>query len=145
VVGEVFEFGHLDVTADEIVEFGRKYDPQPFHVDADAAKRSVFGGLVASGWHTGAMAMRLFVDHMVSEHALGSPGVDELRFVAPVRPGARLVLRVTIVELTPSRSKADRGLVRQRFELLDVASGEPVVVASCIAMGLYRRRAAVAG
>jgi acyl dehydratase len=144
-VGEVFEVGHLDVTEAEIIEFGRRYDPQPFHVDPDAAASSIFGGLVASGWHTGAMAMRLFVDHVLSEHALGSPGVDELRFVAPVRPGARLALRVTVVELLPSRSKPDRGLIRQRFEVLDIAPVEPVLVASYLAMGLYRRRAATAG
>jgi acyl dehydratase len=142
-VGEVFEFGHLDVTEADIVEFGRKYDPQPFHVDAEAARSSIFGTLVASGWHTAAMAMRLYVDHMVPPgNSLGSPGVDELRFLAPVRPGARLALRVTVVELTPSRSKPDRGLVRHRFEILDVAPGEPVVVATCVVMGLYRRRAA---
>jgi acyl dehydratase len=104
----------------------------------------MFGGLVASGWHTAAMAMRLLVDHLLSEHALGSPGVDELRFVAPVRPGARLALRVTIVELTPSRSRADRGVVRQRVEILDVAPAEAVLVASYVAMGIYRRRAAAA-
>jgi len=144
-VGEVFEFGHLDVTEGEIIEFARKYDPQPFHVDAEAAKSSMFGGLIASGWHTGAMAMRLLVDHLLSEHALGSPGVDELRFLAPVRPGARLALRVTIVELVPSRSRADRGLVRQRIEVLDVARAEAVVGASFLALGLYRRRDAAAG
>jgi acyl dehydratase len=140
-VGEVFEFGHIDVTAEEIVDFARRYDPQPFHLDAEAAKASIFGGLIASGWHTAAMAMRLYVDHMLPPgSALGSPGVDELRFVAPVRPGARLALRVTVTEVTPSRSKPDRGLVRQRFEVLDVAPATPVVVATYLAMGLYRRR-----
>lgn len=144
-VGEVFEFGHLDVTEDEIVEFGRRYDPQPFHTDPEAAKASIFGGLIASGWHTGAMAMRLFVDHMLSpEHSLGSPGMDELRFLAPVRPGARLGLRVTILELTPSRSKPDRGVVRYRMEVLDLAPDEPVAVASFLTMGLFRRRGAAA-
>jgi acyl dehydratase len=141
-IGEVFEVGHLDVTEAEIVEFGRRYDPQPFHVDARAARSSIFGGLVASGWHTAAMAMRLYVDHLVSpQNSLGSPGVDELRFLAPVRPGARLALRVTVVELRPSRSKPDRGLLRQRFEVLDVAPDEPVVVATFLTMGLFRRRA----
>ncbi|MPY95889.1 MAG: acyl dehydratase [Acidimicrobiia bacterium] len=142
-VGETFEFGYLDVTAAEIVEFGRKYDPQPFHVDAEAAKTSIFGGLIASGWHTGAMAMRLYVDNVLSpEHSLGSPGVDELRFLAPVRPGARLALRVTVLDLVPSRSKPDRGVVRQRLEVLDAAADPPVLVASMATMGLFRRRGA---
>ncbi len=142
-VGEVFELGDLDVTEQDIVAFARQFDPQPFHVDADAARSSIFGGLIASGWHTAAMAMRLFVDHMLPpQHALGSPGVDELRFLAPVRPGARLRVRVTIVELVPSRSKPDRGIVRERFEVLDVAGEEPVTVATYLAMGLYRRREA---
>jgi acyl dehydratase len=143
-VGEVFEFGHLDVTEAEIVEFGRRFDPQPFHIDPEAAKRSIFGGLIASGWHTGAMAMRLFVDNMLSpDHSLGSPGIDELRFLAPVRPGARIALRVTILETTPSRSKPDRGVVRYRMEVRDVAPEEPVVVASYLAMGMFRRRGVV--
>lgn len=140
-IGEVFEFGSIDVTEDEIVEFGRRFDPQPFHVDAEAARSSMFGGLIASGWHTAAMAMRLFVDNMLSpEHSLGSPGVDELRFLAPVRPGARLALRVTIVDLVPSRSKADRGVVRQRLEVLDTAASPPVLVASMSTMGIFSRR-----
>jgi acyl dehydratase len=140
-VGETFEFGDRLVTEEEIVAFGRQFDPQPFHVDPEAARESIFGGVVASGWHTGAMAMRLFVDHMLSpEHALGSPGVDELRFAAPVRPGARLSLRVTITETRPSQTRPDRGLVRQRFEVLDRAVSPAVVVMTMSTMGLFRRR-----
>jgi acyl dehydratase len=136
-VGESFEYGSYDVSAEEIVAFGRAYDPQPFHTDPEAAKSSIFGGLIASGWHTCAMGMRMLVDNVLSPaHSLGSPGVDEVRFLAPVRPGARLRLRVTVDDLVPSRSKPDRGLVRMRVEVLDDVT--PVV--TMLTLGLWRRR-----
>jgi acyl dehydratase len=141
VVGETFEFGETRVSEEEIIAFARQFDPQSFHVDPEAARASIFGGVVASGWHTAAMAMRLFVDHVLSpEHALGSPGVDELRFPAPVRPGARLAIRVTVTETRPSRAKPDRGLVRQQVEVLDRAQSPPAVVMTMSTMGLFRRR-----
>ena len=111
-VGMIDEFGDIAVTAEEIVEFARRYDPQPMHVDSEAAARGPFGGLIASGWHTAAMVMRLFVEHYLSKVAtLPSPGVDELRWVRPVRPGDTLRVRVTVLETRRSRSKPDRGLV----------------------------------
>jgi acyl dehydratase len=136
-VGDTFEVGSYTVDADEIVDFGRRYDPQPFHTDPEAAKSSIFGGLIASGWHNCAMGMRMLVDNVLSpEYSLGSPGVDEVRFLAPVRPGARLRLRVTVVELVPSQSKPDRGVVRMRVEVLEGHS--PVV--SLLALGIWARR-----
>ena len=99
---EVREFGSYEVTREEIMEFGQAYDPQTFHVDEEAAAESMFGGLIASGWHTAAMTMRLIVDNYLNESgALGSPGVDELRWPAPVRPGDVLRIRAEPVEKDP--------------------------------------------
>lgn len=119
-VGMVDEFGDIAVTAQEIVEFARRYDPQSMHVDPVAAAQGPFGGLIASGWHTASMVMRLFVEHYLSKVAtLPSPGVDELRWVRPVRPGDTLRVRVTVLETKRSRSKPDRGLVRGLVEVLN--------------------------
>ena len=118
--GAVYEYGYASVTEAEIIAFAERFDPQPIHVDARFAASGPFGGLIASGWHTAGIAMRLMVDHYVSRVAsLASPGVDELRWPAPVRPGDTLRLRTTIVETRRSRSKPDRGLVRTRGELLN--------------------------
>ena len=126
-VGMVDEFGEVLVTAEEIVEFARRYDPQTMHVDADAAATGPFGGLIASGWHTGSLTMRLFVDHYLSKVAtLPSPGIDELRWVRPVRPGDTLRMRVTVVEARRSKSKPDRGIVRSLVEVLN-QNGEVVM------------------
>jgi acyl dehydratase len=125
--GEVFEFGDHPVTAVEIIEFARRYDPQVFHVDAIAAEQSSFGGLVASGWMTGAVLMRLMCDHFIAPaSAMGSPGVDELRWLRPVRPGDRLHARVCVVDTQRSRSRADRGTVVLRQEAINQA-GEVVM------------------
>src|SRR5690242_10195168 len=136
-VGMVDEFGEITVTAEEIVAFARRYDPQPMHIDPEA----VPGGLIASGWHTAAMIMRLFVGHYLSKVAtLPSPGIDELRWLRPVRPGDRLRVRVTVTEARPSRTKPDRGIVRSLVEVLN-QHGE--VVMSQRPMNLMRRRNAV--
>jgi acyl dehydratase len=118
--GSVYEYGHLTVTEKEIVEFAHRYDPQPIHIDAAWAATGPFGGLIASGWHTAGMFTRLFVDHYLSHVAsLASPGVDELRWRVPVRPGDRLRMRVTIVEARRSGSRPDRGIIRTRGELIN--------------------------
>ncbi len=136
-VGMVDEFGEVGVTADDILEFARRYDPQPMHVDPSAAASGAFGGLIASGWHTAAMVMRLFVEHYLSKVAtLPSPGIDELRWVRPVRPGDTLRVRVTVQEATRSRSKPDRGLVRSLVEVLNqdgelVMSQRPMNLMRC--------------
>ncbi|MGY1704676.1 MaoC family dehydratase [Geodermatophilus sp. SYSU D00697] len=138
VPGTTAEFGPLRVEEADVVDFGRRFDPQPFHVDATAAAAGPFGGLIASGWHTCALMMRLFADEYLSPvSSLGSPGVDELRWIAPVRPGDELTLRVTVEEARLSRSKPDRGLVRTRIEL---ANQDGVVALSMVAMNLIRTR-----
>ena len=120
VPGEVFEFGDYLLGEAEIIDFARRYDPQQFHIDPEAAKSSAFGELVASGWNTASVAMRLMVDHFVPANAaMGSPGVDELRWTKPVKPGDRLRLRVSITEARRSRSKPDRGIVHSLTEMLN--------------------------
>lgn len=136
--GEVLEFGDYLVTEEEIVEFAKRYDPQPFHIDRKAAEESIYGGLIASGWMTGSIVMRLLVDHFISPlSSMGSPGVDEIRWTRPVRPGDRLKLRVTVVETRRSQSKPDRGIVQVQEEAIN-QDGETVM--SIRGMGLYKCR-----
>ncbi len=136
--GTTRELGPIRVDEAEILEFGRRYDPQPFHVDPGAAADGPFGGLIASGWHTCALMMRLLVEQYLSPvSSLGSPGVDELRWVLPVRPGDELTMRATVHEARVSRSKPDRGLVRTRVELVNQSGA---VVLSLLAMNLVRTR-----
>jgi len=136
--GEVLEFGDYLVTEEEIVDFAKRYDPQPFHVDHEAAQRSIYGGLIASGWMTGSIVMRLLVDNFISPlSSMGSPGVEEIRWTKPVRPGDRLKLRVTVVETRRSQSKPDRGIVQVQEEAIN-QDGETVM--SIRGMGLYRCR-----
>lgn len=120
VTGSVHEFGPIIVEEKEIIAFARRFDPQILHTDSDAAKDTVFGGLIASGWHTAALMMRLFVDYYLSQVAsLGSPGVDELRWLKPVRPDDEISIRVTVLETKRSNSKADRGIVRSFIEAMN--------------------------
>lgn len=120
IPGSTYEFGSIPVEEKEIIEFATRYDPQIFHIDPDEAKKTMFGGLIASGWLTVALAMRLLVDHFVSKTAsLGSPGVDELRWLKPVRPGDRLSVRATILEARRFDSKPDRGAVKALIEVLN--------------------------
>ena len=113
-VGTDKTFGTYDVTREEVVEFARKYDPQPFHLSDEAAARTHFGKIAASGWHTAAMTMRVIVDALTKEPqaGLGSPGVDDLRWLRPVYPGDTLTMHGTIVDKTPSRSKPELGTIR---------------------------------
>jgi acyl dehydratase len=141
--GLVLQFGAASVEQAEVVEFARRYDPQPFHIDADAAAQGAYGGLIASGWHTGSLMMRLLVEHYLSPLAsLGSPGLDELRWLAPVRPGDTLSVRVTILEVRRSQSKPDRGLVRAKIEVLNQRRE---VVMSMKALNFILCRTPVAG
>lgn len=118
VPGAVHECGSISVQEDDILSFARQFDPQPLHLDPEAARRSVFEGLIASGWHTAGLMMRLYVEYYLSQVAsLSSPGVDELRWLKPVRPGDELFLRVTVMGATRSRSKPDRGVVRSFIEV----------------------------
>ena len=106
------------ITREEMIAFARRYDPQPFHLDDEAARTSIYGGLIASGWLTVAVMMRLLWDALLKDAvSLGSPGSDELRWLKPVRPGDVLSARMTVLESIPSRSKPDRGLIRSLMEL----------------------------
>ena len=137
-VGEVIEFGDHPVTKEEIVGFAQRYDPQPFHVDEAAAAESHFGGLIASGWLTAGIMMRMLVDNFISRVAsMGSPGVDELRWLRPVRPGDRLRVRVTVLEVRRSQTKPDRGAI---LSLDEVVNQDDEVVMSVKGWGLYRAR-----
>jgi acyl dehydratase len=139
--GAVYEYGYITVNEAEILEFARAFDPQPIHVDPEFAARGPFGGLIASGWHTAGIMMRLFADHCLSRVAsLASPGIDELRWPAPLRPGDSVRLRVTIVEARRSRSKPDRGLVRTHAELI---TQNDETVLTLTAMNILRTRDAV--
>jgi acyl dehydratase len=136
--GAVYEYGSITVSEAEILDFARAFDPQPIHVDPVFAAQGPFGGLIASGWHTAGIMMRLLADHFLSRVAsLASPGIDELRWPAPVRPGDSLRVRTTIVEARRSRSKPDRGLVRTRAELINQ---NDEVVLTLTAMNLIRAR-----
>jgi len=136
--GEVLEFGDYLITEDEIIDFAKRYDPQPFHVDHQAAEQSIYGGLIASGWMTAAIVMRMLVDHFIAPaSSMGSPGVDEIRWPKPVRPGDRLKLRITVVETRRSQSKPDRGIVQLQQEAIN-QDGETVM--SIRGMGLYKCR-----
>ena len=138
VPGAAYEFGEIAVTEAEIVDFARRFDPQPMHLDREVAARGEFGGLIASGWHTAGLMMRLFVDHFLpGDASLASPGLDELRWRRPVRPGDVLRLRVTVLETTPSRSRPDRGMLRSYVEVLNQ---DDAVVMSLKPMNLLRRR-----
>ena len=142
-VGAVRETGSRTVTKDEIIAFAQKFDPQPFHVDEEAAKSSIYGGLIASGWHTASTMMRLMVDNFVNGSAgLGSPGFDELRWLKPVRPGDTLRVRSTCIDKTPSRSRPEIGACRYRTEVLNQ---HDEVVLTMISIGLIRRRPAPIG
>jgi acyl dehydratase len=118
--GSVHLFGTISVEEADIVEFARRFDPQIFHTAPQEASKTMFGGVIASGWHTASLMMRLFVDHYLSAVAsLGSPGVDELRWKEPVRPGDTLSLRVTVEETRRSRSKPDRGVLISFIEVIN--------------------------
>lgn len=140
IPGTVYEFGSVTLSEDEIIEFAQRYDPQYFHIDPERAVRGPFGGLIASGWQTNAIIMRLFVDHYLSQAAsLGSPGIDEIRWLRPVRPGDSLRIRVTVLESRVSRSKPDRGIVKASIETFN-QHGE--LVATMIGNNFIARRPA---
>jgi acyl dehydratase len=136
-VGAVFAGGSLAVSEEEILLFAGRYDPQPMHIDKHAAEAGPFGGLIASGWHTGAMMMRLLTAHFVPHGGnLASPGLDELRWVRPVRPGDTLSLRATVLTARRSRSKPQQGVVVSLVEVLNqngevVMSLKPISLMRC--------------
>lgn len=137
-VGRTIEVGKRTVSEEEIVGFAKQFDPQPFHVDHEAASKSIYGGIIASGWHTCGMMMRLMVDGFLNEAAsMGSPGVDEIRWIKPVRGGDTLSVTTTALEKRESGSKPDRGVVVTMWEARN-QHGE--VVATIKGMGMFKRR-----
>src|SRR6202162_3588525 len=135
--GAVFTAGAITVTQAEIIDFARRYDPQAMHTDPAAAAQGRFGGLIASGWATAFLMMRLFATNFLSpESSVASPGIDELRWLQPVRPGDALSLRVTVIEARRSRSRPEQGIVRSLIEVLNqdgavVMSLKPVSLIAC--------------
>jgi len=118
--GWTYESGAVPLNAADIRRFAQEYDPQLYHTDETAAKATPFGGLIASGWHTCAIAMRLMCDgYLLQSSCVGSPGIDELRWLKPVRPGDELRFRATVLEQTPSRTQPGRGTVKFRWDMLD--------------------------
>lgn len=140
-VGARHSFGRYKVTREEVVEFASKYDPQPFHLSDEAAAQTYFGRLSASGWHTSAMMMRMLVDNMstVQQAGLGSPGLDELRWLKPVYPGDTLRVETETIDKRPSRSRSDMGSFRSKAT---VFNQDDVAVMTCTSIGLIRRRPA---
>jgi acyl dehydratase len=138
VVGRTIDIGTRTVSEEEIIDFAKKFDPQPFHVDKEAAANSIYGGIIASGWHTCSMMMRMMVDGFLREAAsMGSPGVDEVRWLKPVRGGDTLTVTTTAMETRPSTSKPDRGVV---VNLWQAKNQHGELVATVRGMGLFRRR-----
>jgi len=135
--GQVFDLGRVLVTEEEIVDFARRYDPQPLHLSAEGGRQAGFGGLIASGWLTVGLVMRRFVDIVLLDTvSLGSPGVDEVHWLNPVRPGDWLSATWTVVEARPSRSRPQMGIVRGRF---DAATGPDTPVLRMVGVSLLGR------
>jgi acyl dehydratase len=119
-IGDIFDLGSLTVTSEEIIAFARQFDPQYFHTDPERARDSIFAGLVASGWHTGSLFMRLLVDGLFSKiESIGSPGLDQVRWLQPVRPNDILHGRLTVIDLRVSRSRPTIGILRSNCELFN--------------------------
>jgi len=132
--GQVFELGEETIREQEILDFARRFDAQPFHVDPEAARRSIYGGLIASGWHTGSLFMGMLVRGLIHDVAsLGARGLDELRWEKPVRPGDTLRGRLTVLSVRPSRKHQDRGLLTCQGELSN-QRGERVLLIRWSAM-----------
>lgn len=120
IPGDVHEFGSIPVDEQEVIEFGKRYVPLSYHVDKEAAKKSIYGGVIASGWHTASLMMRVYTENYLSQVAnLGSPGGDELRWDKPVFPGDVLSVRATVLDTRRSESRPDRGIVRTFIEVLN--------------------------
>ena len=138
-VGQVIEIGRRTVTAEEIIAFATQFDPQPFHLSEDAGRRSIYGSLIASGWHTVAMVMRMSCDaYLLDSRSMGSPGVDELRWIKPVRAGDTIRARFETREVRPAKSKPDRGIVLSEWR---VFNQHDELVMTMRGMGLFLRRA----
>ncbi|HVG51500.1 MAG TPA: MaoC family dehydratase [Xanthobacteraceae bacterium] len=141
--GQVAEYGDMLVTAEDIKDFASQFDPQPMHLDEEAAKATIVGGLCASGWHTCAMMMRIIADgFLLNSSSMGSPGIDEIRWLAPVRPGDRLRVRSSIIETSEPRSRPDFGFVKTKFEVLNDAGTVVMHAITNLMLGRRTPRAA---
>jgi acyl dehydratase len=138
--GQEIDLGTRTVTEEEIIDFASRFDPQPFHVDVDAAARSIYGGVIASGWHTCSMMMRMVVDGLMAKSSsMGSPGLDGVRWLAPVRAGDSLNVRYQTTQVKASNSKPDRGVVWSKWVAIN-QHGETVCTVE--GMGMFARRPA---
>jgi len=136
--GTTLECGSYTLSEEEIIHFASQFDPQPFHIDRKAAAMSPYGGIIASGWHTVSIMMRLMVDGYINgSSSMGSPGVDEVRWLKPVRPGDTITARAHVNEVIPSKSKPDRGIVKS---LMEVSNQQGETVMTVQGMGMYLRR-----
>jgi len=142
-VGHHMDFGGTPVSREAVIAFASQFDPQPFHVDDEAGKQSLFGGLCASGWHTCAMAMRMMCDaYLLDSASLGSPGIDALRWCKPVYPGDTLRMSLDVVDARPMASKPEVGLVKSQWTLVN-QHGQTVLTME--GWGMFRRRPAADG
>jgi acyl dehydratase len=141
--GSVIECGPRRVTHDELIAFATEFDPQPIHLDDEAARESMLGGLSASGWHTCSLTMRMIADGVLHDSsAMGAPGVDEVRWITPLRPDDSITLRATVLDTRVSRSRPERGFVKFRFELINQSGTIIMTMMSSIMLG--RREAGAA-
>jgi acyl dehydratase len=137
-VGDTSPMGEVVMDKADMIEFARRYDPQPFHIDEAAAKESMFGGLIASGWQTCSLVMRMMVDSYLRDSAsLGSPGVDNVRWLKPVRPGDKIRAQRTVLETRASQSKPEMGVVKTRWEVFNQIDE---MVMSMEGYGMFKRR-----
>jgi acyl dehydratase len=137
-VGHVAEYGDKLVTVDEIKEFATEFDPQPMHLDEEAARKTLVGGLCASGWHTCGIMMRIIADGFIlNSSSMGAPGLDEIRWLAPVRPNDRLRVRANVLETREPKSRPDFGFVKIRY---DVLNADDVVVMTSTGSMMFARR-----
>ena len=136
--GAINEYGPRLVSREEIIAFAAEFDPQPMHLDEEAGRASMLGGLAASGWHTCCLMMRLAADGFILNSAsMGAPGVDEVRWLAPLRPGRSITLRTTTLETRPSASRPEMGFVKMLFEVIDDAGVTVMTLSSSL---ILRRR-----
>jgi acyl dehydratase len=141
--GNVAEYGPRQVTLAEMIAFATEFDPQPIHLDEEAARASMLGGLSASGWHTCSLAMRMIADGILhNAMSMGAPGVDEVRWIVPLRPDESITLRATVLDTRVSRSRPDMGFVKFRFDLINQGGTTIMTMTSSIMLG--RRTAGAA-
>lgn len=140
-VGDTRDCGSVTFSREEILDFARKFDPQPIHVDDELAKMTIYGGIIASGWHVISAGMRLIVEGILTGEqgagSLGSPGADEIRWLKPVRPGDTLTMHAEVIETIPSKSRPDRGVVKLRYRMRN-QHGEDAM--TMIGIGMFKRR-----